>query len=86
MLFPKHRTDLIGCAVTVQPIRSVRCLGNSTPRDTSPTWWPARPMRCSPLAGLTRIAERAGLPAPDISVGVRRLRSTSTASALSWDT
>ncbi|WP_033715547.1 DEAD/DEAH box helicase, partial [Mycobacterium avium] len=25
----------------------------------------------TPLAGLTRIAERAGLPAPDISVGVR---------------
>ena len=28
----------------------VRCLGNSTPWEISPTWWPARPMRCRPLA------------------------------------
>ena len=38
------------CTLTAQPIRSVRCLGNSTPWEISPTWWPARPMRCSPLA------------------------------------
>ena len=40
----------IRCTLTAQPIRSVRCLGNSTPWEISPTWWPARPMRCSPLA------------------------------------
>ncbi len=32
--------------------RSPRYLGNITPRDTAPTWWPARPMRWSPLATL----------------------------------
>ena len=30
--------------------RSARCLGKSLPRLGSPTWWPARPMRCRPPA------------------------------------
>ena len=30
--------------------RSARCFGNRTPWEISPTWWPARPTRCSPLA------------------------------------
>ena len=30
--------------------RSPRNLGNTTPRQTAPTWCPARPTRCSPLA------------------------------------
>ena len=29
---------------------SPRNVGNTTPRDTAPTWCPARPTRCSPLA------------------------------------
>ena len=32
--------------------RSPRNLGKSTPRDTAPTWCPARPTRCRPLATL----------------------------------
>ncbi len=31
---------------------SLRCLGKSAARLTSPTWWPARPMRCRPEAAL----------------------------------
>ena len=30
--------------------RSARCFGNRTPWEISPTWWPARPTRCRPLA------------------------------------
>ncbi len=33
---------------TAASSRSWRCLGNSLPRLGSPTWWPARPMRCRP--------------------------------------
>ncbi len=40
----------IRSTVTAQCTRSVRCLGNSTPREVSPTWCPARPTRCRPLA------------------------------------
>ena len=35
---------------TAASTRSARCLGNSRPRLGSPTWWPARPMRCRPRA------------------------------------
>ena len=37
-------------AATAEWIRSARCFGNMTPRLISPTWCPARPTRCSPLA------------------------------------
>ena len=33
-----------------QASRSPRYLGKITPRLGTPTWWPARPMRCRPLA------------------------------------
>ncbi len=34
---------------TAASTRSPRCLGKMYPRLGSPTWWPARPMRCRPL-------------------------------------
>ncbi|CAM3902131.1 hypothetical protein ISCU110981_19520 [Isoptericola cucumis] len=37
-------------ATTVAGTRSPRNVGNTTPCDTAPTWWPARPIRCRPLA------------------------------------
>ena len=37
-------------AVTAATTRSPRNLGKILPSDGCPTWWPARPMRCSPLA------------------------------------
>ncbi|OCI31543.1 hypothetical protein OERS_16700 [Oerskovia enterophila] len=37
-------------AITAEGTRSPRKVGNTTPWDTAPTWWPARPMRWSPLA------------------------------------
>ncbi len=37
-------------ATTAHETRSPRNLGNITPVDTAPTWWPARPTRCSPDA------------------------------------
>ena len=40
----------IRSTVMVVCTRSARCLGNSTPWEISPTWCPARPTRCSPLA------------------------------------
>ncbi|MDI2022714.1 hypothetical protein PJL18_03256 [Paenarthrobacter nicotinovorans] len=40
----------IRSTVTLVCRRSARCLGNNTPSEISPTWWPARPTRCSPLA------------------------------------
>ena len=40
----------IRSATTAHETRSPRNFGNITPRDTAPTWWPARPMRCMPDA------------------------------------
>src|SRR5450756_2711363 len=37
-------------AVTAEGTRSPRWVGKSTPRETAPTWWPARPTRCRPEA------------------------------------
>ena len=37
---------------TAAGARSPRCWGKNTPLDVSPTWWPARPTRCSALATL----------------------------------
>ncbi len=44
--------DFIRSATTADCTRSPRNFGNSTPRLTAPTWWPARPTRCSPAATL----------------------------------
>ncbi len=46
-------------ATTADGTRSPRCVGNTTPCDTAPTWWPARPIRCRPDA-----TEGARRPAP----------------------
>ena len=40
----------IRSTTTADSIRSPRWLGKNTPREVAPTWWPARPTRCSPLA------------------------------------
>src|SRR5665648_379824 len=37
-------------AVTAEGTRSPRWVGKITPRETAPTWWPARPTRCRPEA------------------------------------
>src|SRR5436190_1603519 len=37
-------------ATTADCTRSPRYLGKTTPRLGTPTWWPARPPRCRPLA------------------------------------
>ncbi len=78
------------CTLTAQPIRSVRCLGNSTPWETSPTWCPARPMRCNPLATdggastwITRSTAPMSMPSSRLEVATTalsspRLRSSST--------
>ena len=42
----------IRSVTTADCTRSPRYLGNTTPRKTAPTWWPARPIRCSPDATL----------------------------------
>ena len=42
----------IRCVTTAVLIRSPRYFGKITPRETAPTWWPARPTRCRPLATL----------------------------------
>ena len=43
---------VIRSATTAHATRSPRYFGNTTPLDTAPTWWPARPTRCSPEATL----------------------------------
>ena len=43
---------VIRSATTAHATRSPRYLGNTTPVDTAPTWWPARPTRCRPEATL----------------------------------
>ena len=45
--------------------RSPRYLGKTTPRDTAPTWCPARPTRCSPdatLGGASTCTTRSTAP------------------------
>ena len=78
--------------------RSPRCLGNSTPRLTSPTWWPARPTRWRALATLggdsiwmTRSTEPMSMPSSRLLVATTqgrrpRLRSSSMIARCSLDT
>ena len=80
------------CTLTAHPIRSVRCFGSSTPWLISPTWCPARPMRCSPLATdggvstwMTRSTEPMSMPSSRLDVATtalsRPLLSASSTSA-----
>ena len=62
-------------ATTVACTRSPWYLGKITPRETSPTWWPARPVRCSPLATdggdstwTTRSTEPMSMPSSRLDV------------------
>ena len=78
--------------------RSPRCLGKSTPRETSPTWWPARPTRWSALATLggdsiwtTRSTAPMSMPSSRLLVATTqgsrpRLRSSSISARCSLDT
>ncbi len=87
--------DSIRRTVTAQPIRSVRCFGNSTPWEISPTWWPALPMRCSPLATdggvstwITRSTAPMSMPSSRLDVATTALsrpvlRSSSTSARCS---
>ncbi|GAO05470.1 hypothetical protein PSR1_04384 [Anaeromyxobacter sp. PSR-1] len=58
--------------------RSPRYFGNSTPALGAPTWWPARPMRCIPLATeggasiwTTRSTEPMSMPSSSEEVATR---------------
>ena len=78
--------------------RSPRCLGKSTPRDTSPTWWPARPTRWRALATLggdsiwmTRSTAPMSMPSSRLLVATTqgrrpRLRSSSMIDRCSLET
>ncbi len=78
--------------------RSPRCLGNSTPRLTSPTWWPARPTRWRALATLggdsiwtTRSTAPMSMPSSRLLVATTagsrpRLRSSSISARCSLET
>ncbi len=78
--------------------RSPRCLGSSTPRETSPTWWPARPTRCSPEATdggdsicTTRSTAPMSMPSSRLDVATTqgsrpRLRSSSIRARCSLET
>ena len=78
--------------------RSPRCLGNSTPRLTSPTWWPARPTRWRALATLgglsiwmTRSTAPMSMPSSRLLVATTagsrpRLRSSSMSARCSLET
>ena len=67
---------------TADSTRSLRCLGNSLPRLGSPTWWPARPMRCSPRdtapgddTWMTRSTAPMSMPSSSELVATRPLSS-----------
>ena len=78
--------------------RSPRCLGNSTPREVSPTWWPARPTRWSALATeggdsiwITRSTAPMSMPSSRLLVATThgsrpRLRSSSITALCSLET
>src|SRR5207253_1390152 len=54
-------------ATTAATRRSCRNLGKMRPLLGPPTWWPARPMRCSPLAtevGASTCSTRSMAPMP----------------------
>ena len=90
--------ERIRCTATAVWARSPRCLGNSTPRLTSPTWWPARPTRWRALATLgglsiwmTRSTAPMSMPSSRLLVATTagsrpRLRSSSMSARCSLET
>ncbi len=97
------------CSASIAPVRmrstatavctrSPRCLGSSTPRDTSPTWWPARPTRCRAEATdggdsicTTRSTAPMSMPSSRLEVATTQgsrppLRSSSISARCSLDT
>ncbi len=67
---------------TAASTRSLRCFGNSFPRLGSPTWWPARPMRCRPRltapgdsTWMTRSTAPMSMPSSSDEVATRPLSS-----------
>ena len=81
----------IRSTVTALWTRSARCLGNTAARETSPTWWPARPMRCRPDATdggdstcTTRSTAPISMPSSsdDVATTARRLPDLSASSII----
>ena len=78
--------------------RSPRCLGKNQPTETSPTWWPARPIRCSPAetacgasTWMTRSTAPISMPSSSDEVATTHLsrpdfRSSSISARCSLDT
>ncbi len=89
---------VIRSLATAEWMRSARCFGKMMPRDTSPTWWPARPMRCRPLATeggdstwITRSTAPMSMPSSRDEVATTQrnrpvLRSSSMMARWSFDT
>ena len=70
---------------------SPRCFGNSAARLTSPTWWPARPMRCRPDAALggastwiTRSTAPMSMPSSRLLVATTQRRTPDFSSSSTW--
>ena len=90
--------ERIRSTATAVCTRSPRCLGSSTPRETSPTWWPARPTRCRAEATeggdsicTTRSTAPMSMPSSRLEVATTqgsrpRLRSSSISARCSLDT
>ena len=90
--------ERIRSTATAVCTRSPRCLGSSTPRETCPTWWPARPTRCSAEATeggdsicTTRSTAPMSMPSSRLDVATTqgsrpRLRSSSISARCSLDT
>ena len=88
----------IRSTVTAECNKSARCLGNSKPSEISPTWCPARPTRCSPLATdggdstwITRSTAPMSMPNSKLDVATTArsrpdLRSSSISARCSLDT
>ncbi len=76
------RPACIPSTTTAHSMRSPRNFGKIRPREGSPTWWPARPMRCSPRATepgdstwMTRSIAPMSMPSSSDEVATRQGRS-----------
>ena len=90
--------ERIRSVTTAACTRSPRYLGNTTPRETAPTWWPARPTRCRPDATdggdstwTTRSTAPMSMPSSRLEVATTAgsrpaLRSSSTWARCSLET
>ena len=88
----------IRSVTTADCTRSPRYLGKTTPEETAPTWWPARPTRCSPEATdggdstwTTRSTAPMSMPSSRLEVATTAgsrpaLRSSSTWARCSLET